>query len=43
MQAVDYNIYISSDHVRKITTAWLMLGLGGLISIIGGLLFLIVC
>jgi cytochrome c oxidase subunit 1 len=32
MQTADYQLHISSEHVRKITTAWLMLGLASLVG-----------
>jgi hypothetical protein len=32
MQAADYSFYIQNDHVRKVTTAWLMLGLASLVG-----------
>jgi len=32
MQAADYQLRINSEHVRKITTAWLMLGLASLVG-----------
>ena len=32
MQTADYQLHIASDNVRKITTAWLMLGLTSLVG-----------
>jgi len=32
MQSADYHLHISSDNVRKTTTAWLMLGLASLVG-----------
>jgi hypothetical protein len=32
MQSADYHLHISSEHVRKTTTAWLMLGLTSLVG-----------
>ena len=32
MQRADYHLHVSSDHVRKTTTAWLMLGLASLVG-----------
>lgn len=32
MQPADYHLHISSDHVRKTTTAWLMLALASLVG-----------
>jgi len=32
MQPADYHLHVSSDHVRKTTTAWLMLGLASLVG-----------
>ncbi len=32
MQTADYQLHIANDNVRKITTAWLMLGLTSLVG-----------